>query len=121
MDTTEPLPMLTPIDFGHGSVGLIGIKGEETCEVVEDQLQHLAAGHPVINTGKTFVARDIAEGMMKQAVTIIDVGPTHLGVKNIVLAGELKRRGVRFLPRQALKRLKRSASKAGIINPFASK
>lgn len=58
--------------------------------------------------------------MMKQAVTIIDVGPTHRGVQSIVLAGELKRRGIRFLPRQAIKRVYRSMSKAGDTNPFAS-
>lgn len=57
---------------------------------------------------------------MKQAVTIIDAGPAHLSVKSIILEAEKKRRGVRFLPRLALKNLIRAASKAGVVNPFAS-
>lgn len=54
---------------------------------------------------------------MKQAVTIIDDGPAHQGLQNIIVENEKKRRGVRFLPRQALKRAYRSASKA-VVNPF---
>lgn len=57
--------------------------------------------------------------MTKQAITIIDAGPTHSGVQEIILAGEMKRRGVRFLPRQALKHLCRAARKAGSVDPFA--
>jgi hypothetical protein len=57
--------------------------------------------------------------MTKHAITIIDAGPTHCGVEEIIFASELKRRGVRFLPRQALKRLYRTASKARCVNPFA--
>lgn len=56
---------------------------------------------------------------MKKSVTIIDVGPTHMSVKALIVTAELKRRGVRFLPRQALKRAHRSATKAGAANPFA--
>ncbi|HCE7248313.1 TPA: hypothetical protein NHR53_006215 [Pseudomonas aeruginosa] len=54
---------------------------------------------------------------MKQAITIIDVGPTHQGLQSIIAENELKRRGVRFLPRQAIKRAYRSASKS-LVNPF---
>lgn len=54
---------------------------------------------------------------MKQAVTVIDVGPDHKGLQSIIVENEKKRRGVRFLPRQALKRAYRSASKA-VVNPF---
>lgn len=72
----------------------------------------------MINTGKTFVARDIAEGMMKQVVTIIDPRPAPNGVKSIIVDAEMKRRGVRFLPRQALKRIYRSVSNGGALNPF---
>lgn len=57
--------------------------------------------------------------MTKQAITIIDAGPAHLGAQEIIRASELKRRGVRFLPRQVLKRTYRAVSKAGCVNPFA--
>jgi hypothetical protein len=33
---------------------------------------------------------------MKKSVTIIDVGPTHMSVKALIVTAELKRRGVRF-------------------------
>ncbi|HHK4528691.1 TPA: hypothetical protein ACQTYG_006028 [Pseudomonas aeruginosa] len=56
---------------------------------------------------------------MKKSVTIIDAGPTHMSVKALIVSAELKRRGVRFLPRLALKRAHRSATKAVAVNPFA--
>ncbi len=56
--------------------------------------------------------------MMSRTVTIIDVGPGHVGMQDIIIASEMKRRGVRFLPMQARKRVSRSASKGGFVNPF---
>lgn len=54
---------------------------------------------------------------MKQAATIIDVRPAYQGVKSIIAKVEMRRRGVRFLPRQALKHILSRASNA-VTNPF---
>ena len=56
--------------------------------------------------------------MAEQIITIIDVGPASMGVMDFICTYELKRRGVRFLPRQAMKRALRSA-RQNPINPFA--
>ncbi|MFU5648572.1 hypothetical protein ACM7UU_24935 [Pseudomonas aeruginosa] len=56
---------------------------------------------------------------MKQAVTIIDVSPTYQGVRSIIAKVEMKRRGLRFLPRQVLKKVCRAAHKGRSANPFS--
>lgn len=54
---------------------------------------------------------------MKQASTIIDVRPAYQGVKSIIAKVEMRRRGIRFLPRQALKHVLSRVSNA-VTNPF---
>lgn len=95
MDTNEPLPMLTPLDFGHGSIGLIGIKSEKTCEAVDALFHHLAAGHRVMT--KIGHADDVRAGYIRFIAMV-----------------EMKKRGVRFLPSQVVKRALRKHKAAGL-------
>ena len=64
------------------------------------QLHGAAVGHGVIRIGRADEVR--------------------AGYARLIALAEKKKRGVRFLPRQALKRVYRAASKTGCINPFAS-
>lgn len=58
--------------------------------------------------------------MAKQKITIIDAGPTQSSIQELLRASELKRRGVRFLPRQAYKHLYRAVQMGCSVNPFTT-
>lgn len=65
---------------------------------------------------------------MNTAITVIDVGPTHKGVVHLlrehVYASECRRRGVKFLPAQVVRRLvvemQFDEATSVAINPFAA-
>lgn len=65
---------------------------------------------------------------MTSAITVIDVGPTHRSVVHLlreqVYTSECKRRGVKFLPAQVVRRLvvevKFDETTNVAINPFAT-
>lgn len=77
--------MLTPLDTG--------IKSEETCQAVDALFQHLAAGHRVMP--KIGCKDDLKAGYIRFIAML-----------------EMKKRGVRFLPSQVIKRALRKHQSA---------